>query len=223
MDRMRPWLQQWMDDLVNERYVEADENVHFTENLAETVIAEYSLPGQLVLDPFAGFGTTLVVAERMGRSGLGIELLPDRAEMIRRRLGGAGEVITGDARKVAALVDRPVDLCLTSPPYMTLRNHPENPLNAYETLDGDYETYLGELDRIFGQVAGLLRPWGHLVLNVGNMVDDGVATTLAWDVGRIVRRHLTFRQETFLCWDEQPEWLTGDYCLVFQRIEGDDR
>lgn len=216
---MRPWLQQWSVDLETERSPDADEDVHFTQNLAETVIAEYSLPGQVVLDPFAGFGTTLVVAERMGRHGLGIELLPDRADLIRRRLNGRGDVITGDARQVAGLVDRPVDLCLTSPPYMSRADHPENPLTGYETVDGDYQSYLAELDDVFRQVAKLLRPRGHLVVNVGNMVDDGVATLLAWDVGQLIAEHLTFRQETILCWDQQPEWLTGDYCLVYQRTD----
>jgi len=33
------------------------ENVHFTESLATVVIQEYSKPGDVVLDPFAGFGT----------------------------------------------------------------------------------------------------------------------------------------------------------------------
>lgn len=216
---MRPWLQQWSADLANERFSEADEDIHFTEGLAEAVIGEFSLPGQVVLDPFAGFGTTLLVAERMGRSAVGVELLTDRAELIRRRLGG-GSVINGDARDVGKLVDSPVDLCLTSPPYMSVVDHPENPLNAYATLDGHYPTYLAELSDIFRQVAELLRPRGHLVINVANMEDDGVVTTLAWDVARAVSEYLIFRQETFLCWDQQPEWLTGDYCLVFQRADG---
>lgn len=39
-----------------------------------------------VLDPFAGAGTTLLVAKRLGRTGVGIELNPDYIEMIERRL-----------------------------------------------------------------------------------------------------------------------------------------
>jgi DNA modification methylase len=35
-----------------------------------------------VLDPFAGHGTTLVVADRRGRKALGIELLEDPADVI---------------------------------------------------------------------------------------------------------------------------------------------
>lgn len=39
-----------------------------------------------VLDPFAGAGTTLMVANRLGRDGIGIELNADYAEMAARRI-----------------------------------------------------------------------------------------------------------------------------------------
>jgi DNA modification methylase len=181
------------------------------------VIDEYTVPGQRVLDPFAGYGTTLVVAERMGRDAIGVELLPQRAELIRTRLAGDAEVVTGDARELAALVSGPIDLCVTSPPYMTMTGHPGNPLTAYRTMDGSYATYLAELGDIFAQVAVLLRPGGHAVVNVANIPTGSTITPLAWDVARIVAEHLVLRQEVFLCWDEQPAGIGGDYCLVFQR------
>jgi len=215
---MKPWLRQWNADLLKERLAEADEDVHFTESLAQTVIGEYTSPGDVVLDPFAGFGTTLLVAERMGRQAVGVELLPERVEAIRGRLGGRGTVIHGDARELEQLVPGAVDLCLTSPPYMSKVVHRANPLNGYRTDDGHYSTYLAELGDVFAQVARLLRPGGHLVVNVANMTDEGIVTTLAWDVGKLVSQHLTLVQETFVCWDTQPEWLTGDYCLIFRRL-----
>lgn len=39
-----------------------------------------------VLDPFAGAGTTLLVADRLQRNAIGVELNPEYAEMARRRL-----------------------------------------------------------------------------------------------------------------------------------------
>jgi len=39
-----------------------------------------------VLDPFAGAGTTLLVAERLGRDSIGIELNPEYAAMAERRI-----------------------------------------------------------------------------------------------------------------------------------------
>ena len=44
-------------------------------------------PGGVVLDPFAGSGTTLAVAFELGRDAIGIELNPLYARMIQDRLG----------------------------------------------------------------------------------------------------------------------------------------
>ncbi len=45
-----------------------------------------SRPGDLVLDPFAGSGTTGAVAVRLGRRFLGIELKPEYADVCARRI-----------------------------------------------------------------------------------------------------------------------------------------
>lgn len=217
MMRVRPYLLIRTSDLVDQRPPGAGEDVHFTEELAAAMIEEYSEPGDLVLDPFAGFGTTLVVAERLGRRALGVELLAERVALVRGRLTGGSQILHGDARDLTSLVAAPVDLVLTSPPYMTVNEHPENPLTGYETLDGDYPTYLDQLGRIFEQVRSLLRPGGNLVVNVANITNGGVVTPLAWDLAAVLRRFLTFRQEVFLCWDHPPSDYTGDYCLVFER------
>lgn len=50
------------------------------------IILSSSQPGDTVFDPFAGTGTTLVVAEQLGRNGLGIEIDPKNSEMIQNRL-----------------------------------------------------------------------------------------------------------------------------------------
>lgn len=135
---MKPWLPLKIADLIDQRPAGLDDNIHFTESFVAVVLDEYTAPSGLVLDPFAGYGTTLVVAERMGRAAIGVELLRAHADIIRGRLTGPAQIVMGDARNLATLVPGPVDLCLTSPPYMTTVDHPENPLNAYQTLDGDY-------------------------------------------------------------------------------------
>ena len=55
------------------------------EPLAE-LIREFSKPGDLVLDPFAGSGSTLVAAQQCGRRYLGIELDADHCATARKRL-----------------------------------------------------------------------------------------------------------------------------------------
>jgi DNA modification methylase len=213
---MDPWIRQTRAELVSQRQPEALDDEHFTESLAAAVVAEFSAEGDLVLDPFGGFGTVPRVATAMGRRAVAVELQPERAELIRRRAPGA-EVILGDSRQLPSLVRGQVDLCLTSPPYMTVNDHPENPLTAYSTDDGDYQTYLAELGAVFGEVAALLRPGGHAVVNVANVISGPVVTPLAWDMATRIAEHLVFRQDVFLCWDEHPEGLAGDYCLVFAK------
>jgi site-specific DNA-methyltransferase (adenine-specific) len=56
------------------------------EAVLERIIRTSSNPGDLVLDPFAGSGTTLAVAKRLGRRYLGVELSADYAERARERL-----------------------------------------------------------------------------------------------------------------------------------------
>lgn len=56
------------------------------EGVLERIVRIASNPGDLVLDPFAGSGTTLAVAKRLGRRYLGVELSPEYAERVRQRL-----------------------------------------------------------------------------------------------------------------------------------------
>jgi len=50
------------------------------------IILSSTLPGDTVLDPLAGTGTTLVVANQIGRNSIGIEIDPHYVEIIKKRL-----------------------------------------------------------------------------------------------------------------------------------------
>jgi site-specific DNA-methyltransferase (adenine-specific) len=60
-------------------------------SLCELFIRLHSLPGDVVLDPFSGGGTTLVAARNLGRKAIGVECDERWCEMTARRL--AQEVI----------------------------------------------------------------------------------------------------------------------------------
>ena len=59
----------------------------FPKQLPEWFIKLFSVPGDTVLDPFAGSGTTLYVAREMKRKAIGIEIVPEYVEAIEARLG----------------------------------------------------------------------------------------------------------------------------------------
>lgn len=105
----------------------------FPETLAQSFIEFFTKKGQVVLDPMAGTGSTLVAALRCGRNSYGIELNPTYAEIARSVLEEehnllgtstsdlASLVITGNAADIAEHTARHslpvVDYVLTSPPY----------------------------------------------------------------------------------------------------------
>ncbi|MCD6375409.1 MAG: site-specific DNA-methyltransferase [Caldisericaceae bacterium] len=58
----------------------------FPEGLPEWFIKLFTQPGDTVLDPFMGSGTTLFVAQRMGRNSIGIEIVPEYFNMVKEKL-----------------------------------------------------------------------------------------------------------------------------------------
>jgi site-specific DNA-methyltransferase (adenine-specific) len=54
--------------------------------LLERIMQLVTLPGDLVLDPFTGSGTTLVAAELLGRDSLGIDISIEAVQLTKRRL-----------------------------------------------------------------------------------------------------------------------------------------
>jgi DNA modification methylase len=66
------------------------------EALLERIIRSSSRRDDVVLDPFAGCGTTQVVAHRLGRRWVGIDISPTAVELTRRRvakLGAAAKLV----------------------------------------------------------------------------------------------------------------------------------
>ncbi|MFX0578823.1 TRM11 family SAM-dependent methyltransferase [Nocardia nepalensis] len=97
--------------------------------IVQHAVATYTRPGDLVLDPMCGIGTTLVEALHTGRRAVGVEYEAQWAELARANIELAREagvdldaaVYTGDARKLPILLPEElrgrVDLVITSPPY----------------------------------------------------------------------------------------------------------
>jgi modification methylase len=175
--------------------------------LARRIIAEYTPPGGLVVDPMCGIGTTLVEAAALGRRAVGVELEARWAELARANLGFAlsdeqakrGEVRLSDARllpQVLADLAGTVDLVATSPPYGSDVGMIDKPawlaggsLCRRDTLN--YSTdhanlghargdrYLAELARVYAGCFAVLRPGGLLVVVTKNLRRQGRVLDLA--------------------------------------------
>jgi len=162
-------------------------DVRFSESLVEHLLEAFTASDDIVFDPFAGFGTTLRVAEAMGRVPFGVELNERRCEYARSLLANPARLRHGDARQLERLGLPTFDFSLTSPPYMN-RGDAEDPFTDYSVPGAGYERYLDDLRGIYAQMAGLMKPNARAVLEVANLKrrQDGAVTTLAWDVAAAV-------------------------------------
>lgn len=68
----------------------------YPEALVERCLLSGCPPRGTVLDPFAGGGTTLAVAQRLGLSSIGVDLNPSFCDVIVRRMGGQSKVDLAD-------------------------------------------------------------------------------------------------------------------------------
>jgi len=66
--------------------LEGEHSCHKPLNLWKQILNRFSLPNDLVLDPFLGSGTTLVAAKELGRRAIGIEIEERYCEIAAKRL-----------------------------------------------------------------------------------------------------------------------------------------
>jgi len=119
------------------------------EALLARVILSASQPGDVVLDPFFGTGTTGAVAKRLGRSFVGIERDPAYAMAAEKR--------------IAAIKPLPEP---TLAPFLTARDAPRVPFSAL--VERGLVSAGQELVDVRRRHAALVRPDGALAL--GNVV-----------------------------------------------------
>jgi tRNA G10 N-methylase Trm11 len=198
----------------------AEDDVRYPEGLVRFFVERLTEPGDAVLDPFAGFGTTLVVAESLGREAFGVELDPDRAAYIRSRVRAPDRLFTADARELDDLPIPAVRLAITSPPYSS-PGDPEEALSAHRDPNPGYERYLADLQRVCRAVGSLLTPDGWLLVEAANLRRSDRVDMLAWDIARAVGEVLHFAGEIAVRWE--PTYGYGydhSYCLLFSPPAG---
>ncbi len=189
----------------------------FPESMIGDFIKFFTKKGELVLDPMAGTGSTLVACDKTGRKGVGVELIKKWADIARQRT--AQTVIQGDARALVNLLREngitQVDFAITSPPYWNMlkksRGHvlslqkqrKEQGLDEYYSEDSndlgnleDYNTYLNSLHEVYTQVNRVLRPGRYLVVIVQNILTpEGVMVPFAWDLAKKLSNIYILKQE----------------------------
>jgi DNA modification methylase len=177
-----------------------DKSVHpavFPIALPAKCIRLFTHEGELVLDPFAGIGSTLLAAQDLNRNAVGFDLQQKFIDVAYERLSqhnllnnSKQIMVKDDARNIAKYFDKEtIALVVTSPPYSKFLDKPR--LN--KSIRGDLRNnkhYLTvqqysqdprdvgtlepikfsvEIGKIFGGILPLLRPKAHCVININDL------------------------------------------------------
>jgi len=194
------------------------DDVRYPESLVRHFLQEFTQAGDVVFDPFAGYGTTLIVAEAMGRIPFGLELDEAKVNYVRARLRQPQNLIHGDTRRLLAYDLPEFDFSLTSPPYMS-RDDEEDPFTNYTAKGRGYRAYLRDIRSIYGQLRQGMKRGGTVVIEASNLKIEGTLTTLAWDIAREVSEVLRFEGEVVVGWDKAYGYgYDHSYCLVFSAL-----
>lgn len=104
---------------------EGTDDVRTPRAYVEHFLRAFTDPGDTVFDPFAGFGTTLSVAQALVREASDIEYEQERVAVARERLSDPAEIEQGGARDLDPHDVSSHDCCLTSPPLQGRPGRPE--------------------------------------------------------------------------------------------------
>jgi hypothetical protein len=190
--------------------------------LVERFLEAYTEPGDAVVDVFAGYGTTLTVAEQMNRVPYGVEYEAERVEHIRDQLTTPEHVRHGDVLDLDSSWFPACDCCFTSPPFMERTDH-RNPFENYAG-ESSYDDYLDDVETAFADLESVMAPGGTVVVDVVNMNYEGRVTTLAWDIADRVGNVFEFDGEVVVTWEDSDNHdrngefgydYDHSYCLVF--------
>lgn len=154
------------------------------------LLRRYTHPGDVVVDPMCGSGTTLDVCRDLERRGHGYDLAPTR-EDIRK----------ADARRLP-IDDEAADFVFLDPPYSTHVVYSEDP-RCIGKLDAGGDDrgvrYFEAMERVIGECARILKPDRCMALYVSDSYRKGTGhharsprgtlIPLGFELFRMLRRH----------------------------------
>ena len=125
------------------------------------LLQRYTKHNDLVVDSFAGSGTTLDVARELGRRALGYDVHPQRKDIFKV-----------DARKLPPELTNKVDFVVIDPPYSTHIDYGPDPRDIGKLSAGDPK-YYQSMQQAISEIHRILKPGHHMALYVADSYEHG--------------------------------------------------
>lgn len=216
----------WSDIKKSKEEMELKHPAMFPLQLAQRLIECFTTSeDRVILDPFAGVGTTVLAADRSNKIGLGIELSPEFVAIAEKRLGQralfsvpahASKIYCDDARNLLKYVaPDSVDLVITSPPYWDVllqkRTADYKEIRHYGDAQrdlgkiSDYGQFLDALADVFRQVLVALKPRKYCIVVVMDLRKKDKFYPFHSDLARKMEE-LGFIFDDLIIWDRRHEY-----------------
>jgi DNA modification methylase len=179
----------------------------------------------LIFDPFAGIGSTVIGAQRLGKNGVGIELSPKFAEQARNRCNanmplddvqGSGTIIQDDSLNMMKHLEKEsVDLVITSPPYWDIltekRSADGKEIRNYGDDQGDlgrindYREFLQQLKEVFTRAFEVMRDGAYCCVVVMDLRKKEKFFPFHSDIASFMQE-IGFIYDDIIIWDRRQEY-----------------
>ena len=158
--------------------------------IPRNVILRYSKEGELVLDQFAGGGTTLVEAKLLNRDIIGVDVNDIALERCREKVsfeheGATGKVYIrkGDARNLDFIQNESIDLICTHPPYANIIHYSEDIAEDLSLLK--IRDFLKEMEKVASESYRVLKKGKFCAVLMGDTRKKGCMIPMSFDVMKI--------------------------------------
>lgn len=155
--------------------------------IPRNIILRYSKEGDLVLDQFAGGGTTLVEAKLLNRNIIGVDINDIAIERCINKTsfvheGAKGQVYIkkGDARSLSFIDNESIDLICTHPPYANIIKYSEDIKEDISRLK--IEDFLEEMRKVASESYRVLKTGKYCAVLMGDTRKHGCMIPLAFNV-----------------------------------------
>ena len=154
--------------------------------IPRNLILRYSNEGDLVLDQFAGGGTTLVEAKLLNRNIIGVDVNPDSLERCREKIDfdrencGKVHLYQGDARNLDFISDGSIDFVCSHPPYANIIQYSENIENDLSHFD--VKEFLVQMKDVASESYRVLKKDKFCAILMGDTRKNGHVIPMSFEV-----------------------------------------